>query len=304
MSEFVNKSNSLPSSLGVKIPVNKPSTDVHSFGSEKTTQPTRQEKLDVQLDFAKVSRQPSDEHLLFSPMHYEPGYAYPLLVWLHGPGSDERQIMKVLPVISMRNFVGVAPRGVKVEPDPEYTASEQLKKNRKAELIKNSVPELMLRLDQEKKGKEKHKILYNWPQTENGIAEAEQQVFDCISLAEEKCNIAKNKVFLVGFDSGGTMAFRLAMQYPQYFAGVISLGGSFPTDYFPLGQWAAARNLPAMLAIGKESRVYSPDDARSDLKLFHTAGLSISVRQYPCGQELAPQMLQDVNRWIMERVCG
>ena len=29
---------------------------------------------------------------LFAPMHYEPGYAYPLIVWLHGPGGDERQL--------------------------------------------------------------------------------------------------------------------------------------------------------------------------------------------------------------------
>ena len=36
---------------------------------------------------------PSDgeaPHCLFTPQHYERNYAYPLLVWLHGPGDDER----------------------------------------------------------------------------------------------------------------------------------------------------------------------------------------------------------------------
>jgi hypothetical protein len=39
-----------------------------------------------------------------------------------------------------------------------------------------------------------------------------------------------------------------------------------------------------------------------DLRLLHTAGLSVTLRQYPCGHELAPQMLADANRWIMEQI--
>jgi hypothetical protein len=38
------------------------------------------------------------------------------------------------------------------------------------------------------------------------------------------------------------------------------------------------------------------------LRLLHTAGLSVTLRQCPCGHELLPQMLADVNRWIMEQI--
>lgn len=47
----------------------------------------------------------------FAPMRYEPGYAYPLVIWLHGALGDERQLRQVMPKISMQNFVAVAPRG-------------------------------------------------------------------------------------------------------------------------------------------------------------------------------------------------
>ncbi len=50
----------------------------------------------------------------FAPMHYAPGYAYPLIVWLHGPGGDERQLLRIMPLVSMRNHVGVAPRGIAI----------------------------------------------------------------------------------------------------------------------------------------------------------------------------------------------
>src|SRR5688500_4430662 len=50
-------------------------------------------------------------HALFAPLHYEPNYAYPLLVWLHGPNDDERQLQRIMPLLSLRNYVAVGPRG-------------------------------------------------------------------------------------------------------------------------------------------------------------------------------------------------
>ena len=48
---------------------------------------------------------------LFAPLHYEKNYAYPLIVWLHGPGGDEGQLKRIMPCISTRNYAAVAPRG-------------------------------------------------------------------------------------------------------------------------------------------------------------------------------------------------
>ena len=136
---------------------------------------------------------------LFAPLHYERNYAYPLLVWLHGPGADERQLMRIMPVVSMRNYVAVAPRGLPIlQPD----------------------------------GKE----VWGWSQSPEQIQQAEQQILDCVEDAQRRFHIAPNRLFLAGFDSGGTMAFRLAMSYPRRFAGVLSIGGGFPRGQNPLGQ--------------------------------------------------------------------
>src|SRR5580698_11026646 len=48
---------------------------------------------------------------VFVPENYEPNYAYPLVVWLHDAGRSERDIVDVLPHISMRNYLGLALRG-------------------------------------------------------------------------------------------------------------------------------------------------------------------------------------------------
>ena len=98
------------------------------------------------------------------------------------------------------------------------------------------------------------------------------------------------------------MALRLAMSHPGRFAGVISLCGAFPTGGTPFGNLVAARRLGMFLATGRGSREYPAAQVCEDLRLLHTAGLSITLRQYPCGHELMPQMLADVDRWIMEQI--
>jgi phospholipase/carboxylesterase len=211
-----------------------------------------------QFDFA---------HALFAPMHYVPGYAYPLVVWLHGCGSDERQLQRVMPLVSMQNYVAVAPRGLQM-PDEGETGRPS----------------------------------YGWLQTDEHIQQAEQHVFDAIELAGRKFHVSRSRVFLTGFDAGGTMAMRIAMSHPARFAGVLSLCGAFPTGRTPFCNLVAARRLGIFLASGRGSQGYPAAQVCEDLRLLHTAGLSITLRQYPCGHELMPQMLADVDRWIIEQI--
>jgi phospholipase/carboxylesterase len=64
------------------------------------------------------------------------------------------------------------------------------------------------------------------------------------------------------------------------------------------------RNLPLFIAHGRESQNYPVDQACEELRLFHTAGLRVTLRQYPCEDELHAQMLHDMDVWMMEHVTG
>jgi phospholipase/carboxylesterase len=92
------------------------------------------------------------------------------------------------------------------------------------------------------------------------------------------------------------------MAHPDRFAGVLSLCGAFPVGRTPFCNLVAARRLGVFLATGRGSVEYPAAKVCEDLRLLHTAGLSITLRQYPCGQELMPQMLADVDRWIIEQI--
>ena len=197
-------------------------------------------------------------------MHYERGYAYPLIVWLHGSAGDERELRRVMPHISMRNHVGVAARG----PVTDLQAGEG----------------------------------YCWRQSSQQIEEAEQRVLDCVAAAQRRFHVHPQRVFLAGFGCGGTMAVRIAWNYPGRFAGVASIAGPLPQDHCPLGAINRMRGLPVFLATGQQGVSYPQTHVCNDLRLLHAAGFTVALRQYPCGDDLTTTMLADLDRWVMEYV--
>lgn len=224
---------------------------------------------DVEEARVQLGQNGRGAHALFAPLHYEPNYAYPLLIWLHGPGDNERQLMRVMPLISMRNYVAVAPQATLSESRRDLTVKA-----------------------------------YDWAEGEMHTSLAEQRVFHCIDVARQKYEIANHRIFIAGCQEGGTMALRLGMKFPRRFAGAACLGGAFPTGNHPLNQLHDIRELPLLIGHGRDSEKYKLDQLCSDLRLFHTAGLKVTIRQYPCGDDITTTMLSDLNVWMMELVTG
>jgi phospholipase/carboxylesterase len=236
-----------------------------------------QQRLDVELDMPTLApasgrsrhdpfQRPTDVgHCIFTPKHYEPNYAYPLVVWLHGPGDDERQVTRVMPHVSDRNYVAVGPRATDAAVPPA--------------------------------------VGYAWTQHPDAIEEAERRVTAAIAAARHWLNIAPDRIFLAGFAEGGTMAYRIALARPHSFAGVLSFGGPFPAGLRPLAEYRAARRTKIFLTTGRQAEHYCERDVCRDLRLFHAAGMSVCLRLYPCGDDLTTAMLADMDRWIMEQVA-
>lgn len=199
---------------------------------------------------------------LFAPLHYEPGYAYPLIVWLHSNGDDQSQVQRVLPTISLRNYVAVAPQS-----STGNTATG-----------------------------------YFWEQTASGIEQAQTAVLEAIDFAQLKMNISSQRIFLAGYGSGGTMAYRLGLQLADLLAGIVSINGPLPSGLTPLRDWMSSRQVPIYWAHCRRSREFDEEQLCDQLRLLHVAGFNVTLRQYPCGDELPAQSLTDLNRWIMESI--
>lgn len=203
---------------------------------------------------------------LFTPLHYERNYAYPLIVWLHGPHDTEHQLHRVMPLLSMRNYAAAGPRATCMFGDDTPG--------------------------------------FYWGTNDASFHAAEERVFDCVAAAQARMNIAPQRIFIAGYQCGGSMALRIALNHPEFFAGALSLGGPFPLGRQPLANLSRIRRLPLFLTHGRESADYPVDRVCDELRLFHSAGMNVTLRQYPGEDELTTKMLHDVDVWVMERVTG
>lgn len=241
-----------------------PAASDHSWNHLIPTPPAS--GLGGTLGEGRLSRPHDTPTTTFLPLSYEPGYAYPLLIWLHESDANERHLPQVMQHLSTQNFVAVAPRA------PQASQSTE-------------------------RG-------YRWTQQPMAISEATDAVEEAIELARDKFNVHTDRVFLLGHGQGGTMALRLAMQSPQQFAGVASINGKVPRGHGLLRNINHLRQLPFFVASARQGRSYPERQVCRDLRLLHSAGCNVSLRQYPGDDDLTTCMLADVNRWVMGRVCG
>lgn len=242
---------------------------MHRLPTLRPAAPSAASAAAPQVEAGRYSRRDDEPWSLFVPLHYEANYAYPLVVWFHGPGGDESQLQRLMPLLSLRNYAALAVRGI--------------------------VPH------QAESGSRSG---YDWSLEPGGLEAAGWRLGDALLSAQERLHIAPHRIFLAGFDRGATVAWRLALEHPGRFAGVLSLGGAFPRGGAPLARLGESRRVPIFLACGQSSRRFPAEQVCEDLRLLHAAGMSVDLRLYPCGQEITEQMLTDMNRWMMALVTG
>ena len=195
-----------------------------------------------------------EQDRVFLPLGYEPGYDYPLLVWLPQSNDAAFDLGRTMMRMSLRNYLAVVPA---VPPDSE-------------------------------------------------------SCFQAIDAMVDRYSVHPRRVYLVGIESGGINAFRLACQNPESFAGVVSVNGQFPVNEGLLGRFDCVRSLPMMLCCDERANAANSSMARdidTTLRLFHAAGGLLSLRLYrDKSKSRFPQVqladiVSDIDRWIMDEVC-
>ncbi len=223
----------------------------------------------------------------FIPKHYEPGYAYPLLVLFHGRGGDEHQLLRVMPKLSARNYVAVALRGPEVTP-----------RRRDGSLG------------------------YGWGQaargakTGEGVASLQRPRTPALSEAtadilagyvsqaicgiERHVHINRDRVFLVGYGEGATAAYRLGLGMPRDFAGLVAINGWLPRSSGPLLRLPDARRLRVLIGHGRDNELVPASAAHAAHRLLYTAGIDTTFRLIASGHRIHGQLLNLINHWLIE----
>ncbi|HJT75731.1 MAG TPA: hypothetical protein VJ739_00870 [Gemmataceae bacterium] len=203
----------------------------------------------------------------FLPTGYEPNYPYPLLVFFHGHGGCEEQILRLAPRVSRRNYICIGLRG------PE---------------------QLGLRPD--------GRLGYTWGTDGQYDTILEDYVLRAVEQTRRHYHIHSERIYLAGFREGATLAYRLGLTFPERFGGVISLNGAM-SRRGPLLRLPEVRQLRILIGHGIANPFVPLALAERDYRLFYAAGMPVRMHTYPATHRLHPDMLRDVNRWVME-ICN
>jgi len=233
----------------------------------------------------------------FVPRQYEPNYAYPLLVLLHGRGGDEDQLIRAMPALSRQNYVGLGLRG----PAPV------LKRER---LIGHSwgpefeVPERSsFRQAPPLAESDRFRRAMAEPELDP-ITRLEDGVFASVRETRSLLHVHSERIFLVGCGEGAAAAYRLGLSFPDRFAGVVAINGWLPGDFRPLARYHACRDFPVLVVHGAWNARVPLSRARREVATLRAAGVRVAFQSYPCNHKLNPDMLADVDSWLMTRCTG
>lgn len=202
---------------------------------------------------------------LFLPQAYEPGYPYPLLVFLHGHGEQERQWIDAVPSLSRRNYIGIGLRGVQE----------------------------IQRADGQRG--------YSWGGSRRCEGVIEDYVLSAVRETMRVCHVHSERIFLAGVCEGASVAYRLGLCFSDKFAGVVALNGWLPQGPLPLAHSRQSMDLGVFIGHGKNNTRVPSQRAFDAYQVLSAAGLDVSLREYPSDHEISPKMLRDIDNWLIDQ---
>ena len=205
------------------------------------------------------------EASLYLPESYEPNYAYPLILWLHGEGRSESELPGLMEQISPQNYLGLAFRG------PVAAAG--------------GFP-----------------LGYRWLHSERAVSDFLDPLHETVCLLRQMYHIHSERIFVAGFGSGASFGLQLLLRRPEWLGGAICLGGGLPAMKSPLARFRELAGKKVLLGVGTRDSSSLLGDTASTSRLLHTAGMNVTTRPYEAGHVLTPEILGYVNHWLMDGI--
>jgi phospholipase/carboxylesterase len=231
----------------------------------------------------------------YVPHGYEPNYPYPLLVLFHPRGGDEQQMARSASGMNWRNYVGLSLRGPETVTrqgevvgfgwGPEFARRDRAA-SRPPAPVPGEAEQLRRRLADE---------------STDPIDRLEDAVFAGVRKTRTALHVHSERIFLVGCGEGAAVAYRLALTYPERFAGVVSINGWLPGHFRPLGRLRACRDLRVLVVHGEWNARARVEHARRDVAVLRAGGLKVAFQSYPCAHRLTSPMLSDVDTWLINQ---
>ena len=197
----------------------------------------------------------------------------PLLVLLHGYGSDENDLFSFADELPNELFILSLRAPHKLQPygNAWYAINFDAQQNK-------------------------------WNDVEQA-QEAMKIIVSCIEQACTQYDLDKNNVSLLGFSQGCILSMALAINHPELIKNVIGLSGYICKEFIEEHRTKKDfSHLNFYCSHGSSDQVIPVDWARETPNFLTEKGIKHTYSEFPVGHGVAPQNFFEFRKWLIERV--
>lgn len=210
-------------------------------------------------------------HLTREPRE-KTGKKPPLLVLLHGYGSNEEDLIQLAPELDPRFFV--------VSPRAPLTIGPSMHAWFHIEFIPGG-------------------ITVDFQQAEG----ARKTLAGFIQELITAYPIDPAQIFLMGFSQGAVMTYTVSLLQPEKIAGAVIMSGQIPPKAFlenvPVEK---LRDFPVFVAHGVFDDVLPVQLGRESKKYLESLPLDFVYHEYPIGHQVSLESMADISEWLTSRL--
>ena len=191
---------------------------------------------------------------------------HPLLIVLHGFGQVAGQFIKVFEPLAQKGILVAAPQG-----------AHQLYTNLK-----------------------ERRVGFSWLtkyESDQSVSDFVAYMGQFFKLLQETCEVDSQRVFMLGFSQGVSMAYRTWAHSSLPVRGVIACGGDLPPDI--VEQLEGLPPIQILLVHGRQDEEVSPEKAQKALKHLRASGLKPELFDFEGGHVVPSRALPKVEGLIM-----
>ncbi|WP_413561517.1 alpha/beta hydrolase [Bdellovibrio sp. HCB209] len=209
---------------------------------------------------------------LYRPAKVQAGVKAPVILLLHGVGSNEADMFNLSEVIDPR-FAVYSLRGPLTLAQDSYAWFHV-------------------------------NFTAQGPQHNRDEAESSRVILKNFikNLSHLNPEIDPSQVFLLGFSQGTIMSLSLGFTEPELVKGVVAISGRTLQEVAAQIKGRSYSRTPQVLLVhGVEDGKLPYSFAQNTESVLKDAGFKYQFKSYPAGHQITPAMLQDIREWLSQK---
>ena len=110
------------------------------------------------------------------------------------------------------------------------------------------------------------------------------------------------RVFLMGFSQGCMVSLAAVLTQPKKFAGVAGMSGRLPDVDSKMAPAADLSGMPLIVVHGTDDQVLPIANGRAIRDKLRTLPVDLTYREYPMAHTVSPESLNGVAKWLKTRL--